>query len=90
VGPDQVDHGRGHPGGGDPAAVGVAAVQDQPPDAVGVARRERDRHRRGHRDAEQVDAVQPQLVGDRQQHLQVGLERLAARHGSDSPQPGLS
>jgi hypothetical protein len=30
------------------------------------------------------------MVGDRLEHLQVGVERLATRPRSDSPQPGLS
>jgi hypothetical protein len=89
VGPDQGEHGRSDLGGGDLVAVGVAAVQDQPPDPGRVPGRERDRQGRGRRDAEQVEAVQPQLVGDRLEHLQVGVERLAARPRVRQPAAGL-
>lgn len=79
MGPDEIDHGRADLGGGELVAVGVTAVQDQAPDPLRLPGRERDRDRRAHRDAEQVEPLEPQVVDDRPQHLQVGVEGLAGR-----------
>jgi hypothetical protein len=90
VRPDQLDHGPADLGRGDLVAIGEAAVQQQAPDPFRVLGRIRQRHRRPHGEAEQVDPAGLEVVDHRPEHLQVAVERLGCRQGSESPQPGLS
>ena len=85
VRPDQLDHGRADLGRGDVVTIGEAAVQNQASDPFRALNRVRQRHGRPHREPEQVDPAEPEVVDHRPEHLQVAVERLGCRPGVGEP-----
>jgi hypothetical protein len=66
-------------------AIGEAAVQHQASDPFRVLSRVGQRHRRPHREPEQVDPAELEVVDHRPEHLQVAVERLGCRPGVGEP-----